>query len=203
MRFLGKTLLAFALLHFVLQGQTCLLLQVSLDFLLLHSNRLKMKWHLFFFLALVLKGLIGLHAAAAAKSLQSCPTLCDPIDSSPPGPPSLGFTRQEHWSGLTFPFLILCSLKSDSVFSGGSVVKNPPPNRRCGFDPWVRKIPWRRKWQYTPVCLPGKSHEQRSLAGYNPWGPKELDITDWLNNNKQWLTRTFVLKVIQKMLKSH
>ena len=43
-------------------------------------------------------------AAAAAKSLQSCPTLCDPIDGSPPvAPPSLGFSRQEHWSGLPFP----------------------------------------------------------------------------------------------------
>ena len=42
-------------------------------------------------------------AAAAAKSLQSCPTLCDPIDSSPPGSPSLGFSRQDHWSGLPFP----------------------------------------------------------------------------------------------------
>ena len=40
---------------------------------------------------------------AAAKSLQSCPTLCDPIDGSPPVPPSLGFSRQEHWSGLPFP----------------------------------------------------------------------------------------------------
>ena len=42
-------------------------------------------------------------AAAAAKLLQSCPTLCDPIDSSSPGFPSLGFSRQEHWSGLPFP----------------------------------------------------------------------------------------------------
>ena len=42
-------------------------------------------------------------AAAAAKSLQSCPTLCDRIDGSPPGSPSLGFCRQEHWSGLAFP----------------------------------------------------------------------------------------------------
>jgi len=41
--------------------------------------------------------------AAAAKSLQSCPTLCDPRDGSPPGPASLGFSRQEHWSGLPFP----------------------------------------------------------------------------------------------------
>ena len=42
-------------------------------------------------------------AAAAAKSLQSCPTLCDPLDSSHQAPPSLGFSRQEHWSGLPFP----------------------------------------------------------------------------------------------------
>ena len=42
-------------------------------------------------------------AAAAAKSLQLCPTLCDPIDGSPPGFPSLGFSGQEHWSGLPFP----------------------------------------------------------------------------------------------------
>ena len=45
-----------------------------------------------------------LDAAAAAKSLQSCPILCDPIDGSPPGFLSLGFSRQEHWSGLPFPF---------------------------------------------------------------------------------------------------
>ena len=42
-------------------------------------------------------------AAAAAKLLQSCPTLCNPIDSSPPGSTVLGSSRQEHWSGLPFP----------------------------------------------------------------------------------------------------
>ena len=42
-------------------------------------------------------------ATAAAKSLQSCPTLCDPIDGSPPGSAPLGFSRQEYWSGLPFP----------------------------------------------------------------------------------------------------
>ena len=42
-------------------------------------------------------------AAAAAKSLHSCPTLCNPIDGSHQAPPSLGFSRQEHWSGLPFP----------------------------------------------------------------------------------------------------
>ena len=43
------------------------------------------------------------NAAVAAKSLQSCPTLCDPIDAAHQAPPSLGFSRQEHWSGLPFP----------------------------------------------------------------------------------------------------
>ena len=41
-----------------------------------------------------------------------------------------------------------------------------------GFDPWVGKIPWRRKWQSTPVFLPGESHGQRSLVDYSPWGHK-------------------------------
>ena len=48
--------------------------------------------------------------------------------------------------------------------------------RRCGFDPWVRKIPWRRKWQPTPVFLPGKAHRQRSMAGYSPWGHKRVRL---------------------------
>ena len=47
-----------------------------------------------------------------------------------------------------------------------------------GFDPWVGKIPWRRKWQPTPVFLPGEFHGQRSLLGYSPWGRKELDMTE-------------------------
>ena len=44
--------------------------------------------------------------------------------------------------------------------------------RRFGLDPWVGKIPWRRAQQPISVFLPGKSHGQRSLAGYSPWGPK-------------------------------
>ena len=53
--------------------------------------------------------------------------------------------------------------------------------KRGGFDPWVGKIPQRRKWQPTPVFLPAESHEQRSLEGYSPWGCKELDTTEWGN----------------------
>ena len=53
--------------------------------------------------------------------------------------------------------------------------------RRPGFDPRVRKIPWRSKWQPTPVLLPGKFHGWRSLVGYSPWGPKESDMTEQLH----------------------
>ena len=56
--------------------------------------------------------------------------------------------------------------------------------RKHGFNPWVRKIPSGRKWQPMPVFLPGKPHGQRSLAGYSPWGHKELQTTEWLNNNR-------------------
>ena len=49
---------------------------------------------------------------------------------------------------------------------------------RPGFDPWVRKILWRRKWQPTPVLLLGKSHGRRSLVGYSLWGHGELDMTE-------------------------
>ena len=47
-------------------------------------------------------------------------------------------------------------------------------HRRFRFNPWVRKISWRRKWQPTPVFLPGKSHGQRSLVSYSPWGRKRV-----------------------------
>ena len=56
--------------------------------------------------------------------------------------------------------------------------------RRCRLNPWVEKIPWRRKWQPSPVSLPGKSHGQKSLAGYSPWDHKrvrqDLSITQQL-----------------------
>ena len=49
--------------------------------------------------------------------------------------------------------------------------------RANGFDPGVEKIPWRKKWQPTPVFLPEEFHGQRSLVGYSPWDHKELDTT--------------------------
>ena len=60
-------------------------------------------------------------------------------------------------------------------------VKCLPTMWETRFDPWVGKIPWRRKWQPTPVLLPGKSHGWRILVGYSPWGCKESDITEQLH----------------------
>ena len=59
--------------------------------------------------------------------------------------------------------------------------------KRLGFTPWVRKIPWRRKWQPTPVFLPGKSHGQRSVSKSmrpSPWGLNESDMTEWLSTHR-------------------
>ena len=65
---------------------------------------------------------------------------------------------------------------------GGSDGKKHLPTMR---ETWVRSLdgedPWRRKWQPTPVLLPGKSHGRRSLTGYSPWGLKELDTTERLH----------------------
>ena len=68
-------------------------------------------------------------------------------------------------------------------FPGDSDGKEPACNAGdLGLIP-VRKIPWKRKWQPTPIFLPGESHQQRSLAGYSPWCCKESDTTEWLSTN--------------------
>ena len=60
---------------------------------------------------------------------------------------------------------------------------------RPGFDSWVRKIPWRRKWLPTPVILPGESHGQRNLKGYSPWGHTESGTTERLMLHFHWSTK--------------
>ena len=86
-----------------------------------------------------------------------------------------------------FSVFVVCILVYTTLhlgFPGGASGKESTCQRwRCRFDPWVEKIPWRRKWQCTPVFLLGESHEQRSLAGYSPWGPKELDTTELLSTH--------------------
>ena len=94
-------------------------------------------------------------------------------------PQSLGFSRQEYWSGLPFPS------PGDLPDPGIEPISLMSPALAGEFftatwKSWVRKIPWRREWQPTPVFLPGKSQGLRSLAGYSSWGRKELDATEQL-----------------------
>ena len=89
------------------------------------------------------------------------------------------------WNGKILKWGNMEKQDGFSGFPTGSVAKNPPANtgasRDMGLTPaWVGKIPWRRKWQVNPVFLPGKSHWQRSLAGYSPWGHRvRQDWSDW------------------------
>ena len=76
--------------------------------------------------------------------------------------------------------LILCQMKVETRFFSlcyESTCQCRRP-KRLRFDPLVEKISRKRKWQPTPVFLPGKFHGQRSLAGYSPWGRKESDMTE-------------------------
>ena len=123
---------------------------------------------------------------------QSCLTVSNPMDCSLPG--SSVHAGSANWAKKgrnTYTFFVAartCTLLDTTAtqlishcswglpwwFSGkGSACQC----RRCGFNPWVRKIPWRRKWQPTSVFFPGKSHGQKSLEGYSSWHTKELDTT--------------------------
>jgi len=66
-----------------------------------------------------------------------------------------------------------CFISCFEAFPGGAVIKEPACQcrrlKRCWFNPWVGKLPWRRAWQSTPIFLPGKFHEQGILADYSPW----------------------------------
>ena len=83
------------------------------------------------------------------------------------------FSRQENWNGLPFP--------SPGDLPNPGIEPGSPAMQRPGFSPWVGKIPWRRKWQPTPVFLPGESHGWRSLVGCSPQGRKESDMTERLH----------------------
>ena len=67
-----------------------------------------------------------------------------------------------------------------------------------GFDPWVGKIPWRRKWQPAPVFLPGESHGPRSLVGYCPWDHKESDTTERRHFHFQQPERLTLVEPIER-----
>ena len=108
----------------------------------------------------------------------SCPYFITPIPHKPSG------TLHYHKSDL-----LNRSIKQ--IFPSGSVVRIHLQCRRHGFDPWVRKIPWRRKQQPTPVFLPGISHGQRSLAGYSPRGCKRVGHK-WVTKQQQQTTKQII-----------
>ena len=83
--------------------------------------------------------------------------------------------RMEKSKNFILEMASLAQTVKASVCNAGDLGSIP------GFDSWVRKIPWRRKWQPTPIFLPGKSHGWRSLVGYSPWGHKESDTTERLH----------------------
>ena len=93
-----------------------------------------------------------------------------------------------HWKTLAKGFSLTNSFfSSRSELEMTSLIEGFPGGSdclQCGtprFDPWLGKIPRRRKWQPTPVLLPGKSRQRRRLVGYSPWGHKELDTTEQLH----------------------
>ena len=91
-------------------------------------------------------------------------------------------TRLTNWTTTTSSLVVFSEVPVQYQASlVAQSVKNPPAVGETGFDPWVRKIPWRRAWQPTPVLLPGESHGQRSLAGCSPWGGTKSDMTERLS----------------------
>ena len=96
-----------------------------------------------------------------------------------------------------FPFLKMYSIQHElpKWLSGNESACQCRRHRRHGFNPWVRKIPWRRKWQSTPVSMPENSHEQRSLAGYCLWGHKEPDMTEQLRTNRSDNSNCFLIRL--------
>ena len=85
---------------------------------------------------------------------------------------------------MNFPIVSILRHSSTPGFPCGASDQESTCNagKRCGFDPWTRKIPWRRAWQPTPVFMPGESHGQRSLVGYGLWGCKESDTNKQLTH---------------------
>ena len=102
--------------------------------------------------------------------------------------PMYWLTSKSAFYGLT-----LChwswSLLVQRASQVAQVIKNLPANagdvKRCGFNPGMGNIPWRRKWQPTPVFLPRKSHGQRSLAGSSPWGQSLGSHSPWGHTAEQ------------------
>ena len=112
---------------------------------------------------------------------QKCPhmSLCGALLPAP------GILRQGSSDFNEVLLLVYVPLEKEMATQNSSILASEilwteEPSGRPKFNPWVGKIPWRREWLPTPVFLPGEFHGQRSLAGYCPWGCKELDTTEQL-----------------------
>ena len=90
--------------------------------------------------------------------------------SRSPGPPEKGWPVSLHSDRETGPQERDEKVRVREGFPGGSGAKDLSAMQETGFDPWVREMPWRRKWQPTPTFLPGKSHGQRTLGGLQSMG---------------------------------
>ena len=123
---------------------------------------------------------------------------CFDYDSSFPSLPLSPLLKSEAVNPFITSFLLSTYYCTNSLSKGinrtrglpqcGSVVKTCLECRRHmrrRFDPWVGKIPRRRQWQLTPVFLSGKSHGQRRLVDYGPWGHKQLDMTEHTHTHTQ------------------
>ena len=105
---------------------------------------------------------------------------------SPWGCKELDTIERLNWTELNAHFeMLMGDIQENSLVA--QMIKNLPAVQETHVwslgweDLWVGKILWRRKWQPTPVFLPGEFHGQRILAGYSPWGHKESDRTEWLS----------------------
>ena len=114
-----------------------------------------------------------------------------------PGPHRGGqhaLTKRKRWfHGGKQPFQTMVAEQMDTHmvrmvpgFPAGSGKEPACKCRRLEFNPWLRKIPWRRKWQPTPIFLPGKSCGQRNLAGYSPWGLKSAERELATKQQQEW-----------------
>ena len=88
---------------------------------------------------------------------------------------SMGSSNSQKWfsHSITTFIIIIYNYGFPGGTSGKETACQCCEHKRCGFHPWVGKIPWRTAWKPTPVLLPGESHWQRSLEGYSPQGDKE------------------------------
>ena len=166
------------LISFTMDWLDLLAVQGTLKSLLQHhSSKASILWHSAFFIDFLL-----LLTYRVAQTVKCLPTMWEtriliPASGRSPGegngnplqdsclPSPIKGAQRNIWASLVAQTIMHVCLQRG----------------RPGFDPWVRKIPWRRKWQPTPVLLPGKFHGLRSLVGYSPWGRKESDTTERLH----------------------